>query len=197
GDQILQGSTLREMQRIHWLNVGWQEGWGLGFSINRRGDKTYIGHGGALLGYRTLIQLLPSEKVGVIVLTNADDGNPLFYLEKAFEWIVAAVLEAVKWEEVTVVADPAWQQYLGLYRNVWSDTQIMLHKQQLIAIDPSLPDPMPFLTRLIPISEHTFRMETKFGGSGPGELAIFHLGESGNVARLQTGENFRERIEKW
>ena len=44
--QILRGSTLREMQRIHWLEPNWQAGWGLGFRIERAKDKTYIGHGG-------------------------------------------------------------------------------------------------------------------------------------------------------
>ena len=31
GAQILKGSTLREMHRVHWLDPSWQEGWGLGF----------------------------------------------------------------------------------------------------------------------------------------------------------------------
>ena len=36
GAQILRGSTLREMQRVHWLEPDWAAGWGLGFRINDR-----------------------------------------------------------------------------------------------------------------------------------------------------------------
>jgi hypothetical protein len=40
-------------------------------------------------------------------------------------------------------------------------------------------------------------METENGFLVPGELAIFHLDEAGNVVQLQTGEMVRERLEVW
>src|SRR5262249_52638902 len=51
--QILKGATLREMQRVHWLEPDWEAGWGLGFRIVRQRGQTFVGHGGALRGYRT------------------------------------------------------------------------------------------------------------------------------------------------
>jgi len=53
GAQILKASTLREMHRPHWVEPDWAAGWGLGFRILRQNGKTYVGHGGALRGYRT------------------------------------------------------------------------------------------------------------------------------------------------
>ena len=47
GAQILKGSTLAEMQRVHWLQPDWKSGWGLGWGVSRRDDKTRIGHGGS------------------------------------------------------------------------------------------------------------------------------------------------------
>ena len=94
GAQILRGSTLREMQRVHWLEPDWEAGWGLGFRIMRTRGKTYVGHGGALRGYRTIVHLCPADRVGVIVLTTADDGNPLLFAEKAFQWVAPAILKA-------------------------------------------------------------------------------------------------------
>src|SRR6185369_10606072 len=82
GVRILKPSTLREMQRPHWVEPDWAAGWGLGFRILRRNGKTYIGHGGALRGYRTQLQLCPAERLGVIVLTNADDGDPVKYVDR-------------------------------------------------------------------------------------------------------------------
>ena len=75
GAQILRGSTLREMQRIHWLEPDWQAGWGLGFRIQRLSGKTSFGHGGSLPGYRTQLRIWPAEKLAVIAMTNADDGD--------------------------------------------------------------------------------------------------------------------------
>lgn len=95
GAQILRGSTLCEMQRVHWLEPDWQAGWGLGFRIVRQHGKTYVGHGGSVRGYRTEVRLCPSDKIAVIVLTNADDGNPLMYVDRACQWVAPAILKAV------------------------------------------------------------------------------------------------------
>src|SRR5262245_18649059 len=48
GAQILRGSTLREMHRVHWLDPDWAAGWGLGFRVMRIGQKTFVGHAGAV-----------------------------------------------------------------------------------------------------------------------------------------------------
>ena len=62
GAQILKGSTLREMHRVHWLRPNWSSGWGLGFSVWRQDDKIVIGHGGWIAGNRTQIAFIPKEK---------------------------------------------------------------------------------------------------------------------------------------
>lgn len=87
GKQILRGSTLREMHRPHWLQPDWKEGFGIGFRVSRIGGKSFVGHGGAVQGFRTHIRLSPDDKVGVIVLTNSDDGMPISYAEKAIQWL--------------------------------------------------------------------------------------------------------------
>ena len=79
---------------MHWLEPDWEAGWGLGFRIMRSKGKTYVGHGGSLRGYRTIVHLCPADRIGVIALTNADDGNPLVFAEKAFQWVAPAILEA-------------------------------------------------------------------------------------------------------
>ena len=75
GRQILKGSTMREMHRVHWLDEEWESGWGLGFNVSRIDGRTYNGHGGSVKGFRTHVRLRPADKIGVIVFTNADDGN--------------------------------------------------------------------------------------------------------------------------
>src|SRR3989440_4323102 len=95
GAQVLQGSTLREMQRVQWLRPDWRRGWALGFWIRRVDDQVRIGHAGSLPGHRTQIEIAPAQKLGVIVLTNADDGDPFRYIDEAFLLLNPAVAKAV------------------------------------------------------------------------------------------------------
>lgn len=139
--QILRGSTLREMQRIHWLQPDSQAGWGLGFYVWRKGDKTLCGTRWLIVRLPTEFQFCPADKVFVIVLTNADDGNPLMYVEKAFQWVAPAIVKTVKPKPDVVDSAPDWKAYLGKYRDAWGDTQILVLDGELVMIDPTQPDP--------------------------------------------------------
>jgi D-alanyl-D-alanine carboxypeptidase len=196
GAQILRGSTLREMQRVHWLEPDWEAGWGLGFRIVRVKGKTYVGHGGSLRGYRTIVHLCPTDRIGVIVLTNADDGNPLPFAEKAFHWVAPAILKAAG-PSAPAGPPPGWERYAGRYRSPWGDAQVLLVDGRLAIIDPSLPDPMLGVIWLHPTAEHTFRGETKIGFGSHNEPVVFIPGDDGRVARLKVGENFLSPVADW
>ncbi len=196
GSQILKGSTLREMHRVHWLQPDWTLGWGWGFNIQRLDGRTYIGHGGSVKGYRTQIRIDVDAKIAVIVLTNADDGDPVMYVEKAFQWVAPAVMEAVAVEE-SKVAPAEWRRYTGKYRNDWGDTQILILDGELVMLSPMLPDPTPDMTKLVQVSEHTFRMESPMGYGSPGELLVFELDEKGKVKRVKTGAGYIHPVEDW
>jgi CubicO group peptidase (beta-lactamase class C family) len=196
GAQILRGSTLREMQRVHWLEPDWEAGWGLGFRIARTKGKTYVGHGGSLRGYRTIVHLCPADRIGVIVLTNADDGNPALVADKAFEWVAPAIRKVV--EPPAPAGPPAgWERYAGRYRNAWADVQVLALDNRLAMLDPSQPDPMLSVVWLHPIAEHAFRSETKNGFGSNAEPVVFEMGGDGRVARLRIGENFMAPIADW
>jgi D-alanyl-D-alanine carboxypeptidase len=194
--QILRGSTLREMQRVHWLEPDWEAGWGLGFRIMRSKGKTYVGHGGALRGYRTLVQLCPADRIGVIALTNADDGNPLQFADKAFQWVAPAIAKALE-PTAPVTRSAGWARYAGRYRSAWVDVQVLVMDGRLAMIDPSQPDPMLTVTWLEPEAEHAFRSETKNGFGSHGERVVFELDSDGRVARLTVGDNFLTPVANW
>ncbi|HYB42644.1 MAG TPA: serine hydrolase [Candidatus Methylomirabilis sp.] len=196
GTQILRGSTLREMQRVHWLEPDWQAGWGLGFRITRTDGRTLVGHGGALRGYRTQILLCPAEKLGVIVLTSADDGNPIQFAERAFQWVAPVVARGVARDEVRA-PDPSWQRYTGRYRSAWGDAQVLLGPDGLVLIQPNLLDPLPTSTRLVPVGEHVFRAEEQDGYGVHGESVVFELDADGRPRRMRRGENYLEAVDGW
>lgn len=195
--QILRRSTRREMQRIHWLQPDWQAGWGLGFYIWRKEKQTYIGHGGALQGYRTELQICPEDQVFVIVLTNADDGNPLMYVEKAFQWVAPAILRAAQPSPEAKDAPANWQLFTGKYRSSWGDLQVLLFNGELVMIDPSQPDPTLTMSQLEPAGEFTFQIRAPVGFLADGETVTFELNEDGEVQRVKRGENFSYPVSEW
>lgn len=194
--QILSGRTLAEMHRIHWLEPDWAAGWGLGFRVLRLGGQTYVGHGGAVRGFRSELRVCPATRVAVITFLNADDTEGAWpYVDRAFEWVGAAIAAATRPAPPT--ADPAWQRYVGRYRNAWGDVQILVRGGRLTAIGPTTPDPLLAPATLEPVSEHTFRIETKDGYGSAGELAVFEVDATGRVTRARFGQNYTERVESW
>ena len=198
GTQILRGSTLREMQRIHWLEPDWQAGWGLGFRLQRVGGKTSFGHGGSLPGYRTQLRIWPADKLAVIAMTNADDGDPVSMVERAQQYVGPPIAKATARDDKRV-PEPGWARYAGRYRSRWGDAQVLLVEDGLLLIDPSLPDPMLMAIRLHPTEgrAHTFRADAKDGYASHGEPVVFELDATGRPARMRVGQNYLDAVEAW
>ncbi len=191
GAQVLQGSTLREMQRVQWLRPDWRRGWGLGFSIRRVDDQVRIGHTGSLPGHRTQIEIAPAQKLGVIVLTNAEDGDPFRYIDQAFVLLNPAVAKAVAPPDTPKVADAAWQQYVGRYAWKFSEMQIQILNGELTLIVPEADNPWDSRMILKPVRLNTFRMVAPGFTYGPiGELLTFEMDEKGKVVRVRTPNSY-------
>jgi CubicO group peptidase (beta-lactamase class C family) len=195
GPQILAGRTLAEMHRVHWLEPEWQAGWGLGFRLLRVRGTTLVGHGGAVRGFRSNLQICPADKIAVVAFVNSDDADVWLFADKALELLGSAIAGVTK--PAPRPADPAWQRYVGRYRNAWRDIQIVVRGGELVAIAPDLADPLLAPSTLTPVAEHTFRVETTDGYGVPGELAVFELDLAGRVKRVRFGENYSDRIETW
>lgn len=71
--ELLKASTLREMQRVQFVDPDWQTSWGLGFGVARTGTRTYVGHGGSCPGYETVLRLHTPSETAVIVMENAPE----------------------------------------------------------------------------------------------------------------------------
>ena len=190
GSQILKGSTLAEMQRIHWLQPDWKSGWGLGWGVSRRDDKTRISHGGSVPGHRTTISMVPAEKFGVIVLTNSEDGQPSLYVNQAYAIVAPAIAKATAAPPATPSGDPAWQKYVGVY--TWEDEEIHVAvlDGKLTIVDPSEDNPWESRIPLEPVSGHVFRMADGFA---EGETVTFILDASGKVTRYEAPGYYMSR----
>lgn len=52
----------------------WSGAYGLGFGMGRRGERVYVGHGGAMPGFLTGLRVRRVDGVGAIVFANASAG---------------------------------------------------------------------------------------------------------------------------
>ena len=196
GKGVLKASTLREMHRIHWLRPDWKSGAGIGFAITRANERTVIGHGGSLAGYRTQISFSPEEKLGVIVLTNSDDGNPGSYVNQIFNVLAPALKKANPAIAKAAQADPEWNKYVGKYRSPWGDSEVLIVNNELVMIDPTSENPMETMVRLVAQGNNRFKITTdnqNYGGA-VGEIVSFELGVAGKLTRMKTGESYTFRL---
>ncbi len=190
GSQILKGSTLREMQRVQWLRPDWQSAEGLGFAIRHVGQQTRVGKDGAAPGYKSLMEWVPAEKFGVIVLINGYDADPTYYVNEALSIMAPAVAKATARPKPPAVADPAWTNYVGIYTWKHVDAQILIADGELIMISPESANPWDSRVRLTPAGPNTFKMH---GGSQDGELIKFELDLSGKATKFIAGSYYRIR----
>ena len=190
GAQILKGSTLREMHRVEWLRPDWQSGQGLGFEIRHVGQQTRVGKDGAAPGYKSQIETIPDEKLGVIVLINGYDADPLLYTNQALTIVGPAIAKATAPPQPTPQADPSWSNYTGTYTWKHVDAKVLVVDGELTMITPDSPNPWASRVRLTPVGPRTFKMK---GGAGDGELLTFEVDASGRATRLTAGSYYRIR----
>ncbi len=191
GSQILNSYTLAEMHRLHFINKAWTGGYGLGFRVWREGDYTVVGHGGWVAGNRSQISFIPDEKIGVIVLTNADDASPSFFANRILEVMTPVIRDLVTPPEKVKKVDPRWEKFTGTYTDPsWYETEILIYKKHLAMNGFNYPpddDPEAGLTVLYPAGRDTFRMS---GPNGNGEKVIFIMDDKDRVKKVKVGENY-------
>jgi D-alanyl-D-alanine carboxypeptidase len=192
GRQILGTSSLREMHRVRMLENNWTRGNGIGFAVTRTRDKTYVGHGGSYPGYITQTLIHLDSKVGVIVLTNAQDGDAGAIATQLMNTVGEAVAKAAAAAPSRVKWDPAWSRFAGLYRGRGGDSHVVELHERLVIITPEAPN-LDNQIQLEPLGDGRFRYSAPTGGGPVGEVVRF-VEEGGRVIRMITGDSYVDRV---
>jgi CubicO group peptidase (beta-lactamase class C family) len=192
GNQILSTGALRDMHRVRVLESNWTAGNAIGFAVTREKDKIYIGHGGGYPGYRTQTLIQLDSKVGVIVLTNEDDGGPNPIAQHLMQTVGKAVAKAAAPAPKETPWDPAWSRFAGRYRNAFGETEVVDLNRKLVVIDPNGDNPET-QQRLEPLGKGLFRLESPTGGGPVGEVVRF-TESNGKVTRMYTGDSYTDRV---
>lgn len=193
GTEILKATTLREMQRVHWVDPDFEILWGLGFRVVRREGKTFVGHDGSCPGYRTALILMPAEEVGVAFLSNAMGVDSVRYARNLYEIVAPAVRSAAK-ELDAKAADGTLRRYAGTYSaQPWTgEVAVVPAADGLVLLYLPTDEPVKDLIRLKKTGEHTFRRIRK--DDTLGEEIVFETGPDGRATRFTRHSNPFERI---
>jgi CubicO group peptidase (beta-lactamase class C family) len=180
--RALAAPTLAEMQRAQFVYPSFAGGRGLGFAVSRRDGATYVGHGGWIGGHRSDLICDMTRRLGVAVLTNADDAPPGPFARRALA-MVAEALDGPAKAAAEKTPDPAWARYFGAYTDPWGwEIEVLTLGGELGLYEHDYPpedDPGDVFNRLVPVpgEPHTFTM-------GDGERVRFDLAEDGTVKRM-------------
>lgn len=95
---ILRDETIDEMQRPTSV-MGPETGYGFGWVVRDHPDGyRLVSHSGGMPGVRTLLTLIPAEKIAIVVLNNSAHGNP--------EMIVNEIIPIVRGKKRQPPRDP-------------------------------------------------------------------------------------------
>jgi CubicO group peptidase (beta-lactamase class C family) len=154
GSEILKSSTLKEMQRVQWVDPDWKINWGLGFSITQQDGTTIVGHGGSCPGYRTILQLDPKAKMAYTIMINAGGESPELFAKEIRE-----IISKIPKEKNTKTNSINLQQYAGTYSaQPWGSERIIVSLVWRFS-DAALPEdnPSDAITVLQYVSGDTFK----------------------------------------
>jgi CubicO group peptidase (beta-lactamase class C family) len=187
--RVLSGRSLREMHRVQWLLPDWQNGWGLGMHVRRVDGMVGVGHSGNVPGHTANMEFIPALKLGVIVCTNSNEGDPTAYVAYALQLLSPIIAKSMVRPSPT--PDEQWRRYEGIYRSKDYQTWIVtILDGQLSMVAPGTPSPSTGRMILEGTHDRTmFTMRAAAGFSyagGDGEKLTFDVSADGTVTGFHT-----------
>ena len=175
---VLAGNTLREMQRVQWLDWDWSVARGLAFGVYRVDGRTLTGHAGDCPGFNTRLFLDPVDKVAVVVMANRNRTDVDGYAAAIY-----AILNAGATVDDPPQADNL-DDYTGSYDlSPWDGEELVVRwKDGLAVMTVPTMNPVDSLTELRHIEGDRFHVVR--GDGEPGHEIRFLRGEDGQVTHM-------------
>lgn len=190
GAEVLKASTLKEMQRVQWMNPDWETTWGLGFAVYQKNGETVVGHGGSCPGYRSTIMMLPEKKEAYITMVNAQGVSASKYANG-----MKAILDA--WRKGKTSSDSVLFKagdYTGHYDSQpwWDELVVVPWKGGLALFWLPSDNPKEDITSIKFMEGDTFRRVRDNGELG--EEIVFERNRKGQVTRLWWESGYYDKI---
>jgi CubicO group peptidase (beta-lactamase class C family) len=189
-NEILRASTLKEMQRVHWMDPDWKTSWGLGFSVYKVDGRTFVGHGGTCPGFRSTLVMDLEKKWAYVVMINANNVNPYKYATGMREILAKVKKSCRKAPETRIDLEP----YCGVYDlQPWRSESRVVPWQGKLAVF-SLPSNSPG-KRMVLLK---YQKENVFRRIRPnkklGEEVVFERDKAGQVTHMVWNNNYRKKL---
>lgn len=189
GKEILKAGTLKDMQRVHWVDPDFALHWGLGFMVFQNNGSTLTGHWGTCPGYRSLLLMDQEKKLGIIVLMNAME-NPWKYANQIRNILLKGEKEK-KFKPMAV--DPA--EYVGMYSGqpYNAEKQVLSWYGHLAVIDLPTDNPLEEMLLLQHVSGDVFRRIRRDDALGE-EIRFDRDDKTGKVTRMWRHSNYAVKL---
>ena len=192
GQEVLKASTLREMQRVQWMDPDWKTSWGLGFTVMRLENRTVVGHGGSCPGFRTELALLPDEKIAGIAMVNAMGVDPNDFVLQMIKILSPALQKIKDSPGQGKAADPTLQKFTGLYRSAWGEVAVIVWDDGLAAVELPGGNPLEGMEKMKWVEGLRFQRIRSNGE--PGEEITFEVAPDGRVLRFKQHGNYTDKV---
>ena len=181
--QVLAGNTLREMQRVQWMDWDWKNARGLAFGVYRVGDHTLTGHAGSCPGFNTRTFLDPQSLYAVNVLANRNGVDVDGYARVMFDILKAG--GSTTSAESDTPANQDLDEYPGSYDLTpwYGELLVFRWNDGLAFVGLPTMDPVNEMTVLKRIEGDQFR--TVRSDDTLGHEVIFLRDETGKVSHMK------------
>lgn len=193
GHEVLNAATLREMHRVHWVDGDWTTHWGLGFSVWRSDDETFVGHGGSCPGYRTHLLIQTDHEIATIFMANALGVNPNDFTQNAYRIVAPAIEAAIETPGKAKEALSEFDKYAGTYSDSFGgEIAVLKWEDGLAMIGLPTDRPMKDLVKLRHVEGNRFRRVRDDGALG--ETILFEAGPDGVIRRMVHFSNYFPKV---
>ena len=180
--EVLAANTLREMQRVQWMDWDWKVARGLAFGVYRVGGRTLTGHAGDCPGFNTRLFLDPQSLYAVSVLANRNRVDVDGYARVLFDILEAGGSAASA--ENSGPHDDGLDDFPGSYNLApWDGEDLVFRWKDGLAI-VSLPTMEPVKNMVLLKRVEGDRFRTIRSDDEHGHELVFRRDESGKVTHL-------------
>jgi CubicO group peptidase (beta-lactamase class C family) len=132
GKQLLSASLINQMVQHHVPVPGENDSYyGYGLTVFKYKGMEFVGHGGFSRGYGSMIQMVPSRKFAVIVLTNKSGETMRKSLNKSMELGLGLKDDEEKPAPVAAVTDAEMKEYVGTYSHAPQTWEVSIKDAKL------------------------------------------------------------------
>jgi CubicO group peptidase (beta-lactamase class C family) len=180
-DEVLSPDSVDEMCRpLIMADVeGWTRAYGLGYDLQRTGERVLAGHGGAMPGFLAGLRVRRQDRVGAVVFANSTAGAETTALAGR---LVNAVLDAEP--SLADVWSPSQPQpdFDGILGSWWTEGEEIVFEVRDNVLWSRIPGGLPIAdTRFAKTGDGRFRA---VAGRERGELLEVTRSQGGEVERL-------------